>query len=461
VVAAPDGSLKDLPGVAPARRSGRDLLPVEPAELVPLPEGASLYALPGRTAVGFTGAGLESLAGHGAAAAFLPPGWSVFGLAAYRSEDGAPLLPLFSYAALCWWKGRFHVPAARVERDVKHDPGQFSDGELRRRVARLRKRWPANRLLDHLSRNCALEWGCANAKNLFHERWECPVPLAPACNAACVGCISAQPDAPIPSPQDRLAFVPEVDEVLEFALPHLMEAPRAMVSFGQGCEGEPLLQAERIEAICRAVRARTRRGTLHLNTNGSRPDAVARLFAAGLDSIRVSLNSAQPHAYAAYYRPLTYGFEAVARSIEAAKRAGGLASINYLAFPGFTDSHAEVAALQALIERTGIDLIQWRNLNIDPDAYCEVIGLKAGTPALGMRRLLDHLRTRYPRVRHGYVNPPRETYSRWRVTGEGRGDELSGRARGGAPALPRRGAVAGRRGEGSSTADLGRRARRR
>lgn len=412
MVADAAGQLVELPGVAPAFRRGRDFLPVDPDDLIALPDGSSLYALPGRTAVGFGPEGLAPLEGHGAAAAFLPPGYSVFGLSAYRSDRGAPLLPLFSYSALCWWKGRFHVPAARVEADVKHDPEQFSERELARRITRLTKRWPANRLVAHLSRNCALTYGCANAKNLFYERWECPVPLAPACNAVCVGCISAQPDAPIPSPQDRLAFVPDVEEVLEFALPHLKSAPRAMLSFGQGCEGEPLLQAERIEAICRALRAKTKRGTLHLNTNGSRPDAVERLFAAGLDSIRVSLNSAQRKPYQAYYRPLTYGFDAVVRSLEVARRAGGYASINYLAFPGFTDSDAEVAALERLIERTGLALIQWRNLNIDPEAYCDVVGLAASTPARGMRRLQEHLRHRFPQLRHGYLNPPREVYRR-------------------------------------------------
>ncbi len=420
VVADESGQLIELPGVAPALRSGRDFLPIDPGELIELPIGSSLYALPGRTAVGFNAKqgrakdGLVTLRGHGAAACFLPPGYSVFGLAAYSSRRGAPLLPLFSYAALAWWKGAFHVPAARIEADVKHDPDQFDEVELAQRVALLKARYPDNRLVDHLSRNCALTYGCANAKNLFYERWECPIPMAPACNAACIGCISAQPDAPIPSPQDRLAFVPEVAEVLEFALPHLRKAPRAMLSFGQGCEGEPLLQADKIEAICRALRAATPRGTLHLNTNGSRPDAVERLCAAGLDSMRVSLNSAQPAAYQAYYRPLTYGFEAVVRAMEVAKRRGAYVSINYLAFPGFTDSEPEIAALERLIERTGLDLIQWRNLNIDPEAYVDVIGLAAGTPARGMRQLQQHLRERFPRVRHGYVNPPRSAFPRVR-----------------------------------------------
>ena len=69
----------------------------------------------------------------------------------------------------------------------------------------------------------------------------------------------------------------------------------------------------------RAIRARTTHGTLHLNTNGSRPDAVARLADAGLDSIRVSLNSARPEAYTPYYRPRTYSFADVVETLRVAR----------------------------------------------------------------------------------------------------------------------------------------------
>ena len=50
---------------------------------------------------------------------------------------------------------------------------------------------------------------------------------------------------------------------------------RVMVSFGQGCEGEPLLRWKEIERAIRLVRARTRRGSIHANTNGSLPVALA------------------------------------------------------------------------------------------------------------------------------------------------------------------------------------------
>lgn len=414
VYADSHGQVLDAPGVAAACRSGCRTGRIDPADLIPLPPGSELYFLPERIAVGFEESRSESAAqtleGCRAVAAFLPSGYSVFSLAAYERLPQAPLLPLYSYAAVCWYCGKFHVPAMRVESDVKHDPDQFSDVKLRQLVNRLRKQHPANRLVAHLADNCALRYGCANARNLFYGRWECPIPLSPACNAACIGCISAQPDAPISPSQDRLTFVPHVQEVLDIAVPHLESAPRAMISFGQGCEGEPLLQSELMCEIIRAIRRRTARGTIHLNTNGSRPDAIESLCAAGLDSIRVSLNSAQPEIYARYYRPRLYSLEHVAESIRVAHERGCYTSINYLTFPGLTDSRAEILALSTLIESTGLDMIQWRNLNIDPDSYLEVIRLAPDEPAIGMRSLFDKLTREFPSVRLGYVNPPRENW---------------------------------------------------
>jgi wyosine [tRNA(Phe)-imidazoG37] synthetase (radical SAM superfamily) len=183
-----------------------------------------------------------------------------------------------------------------------------------------------------------------------------------------------------------------------------------MISFGQGCEGEPLLQAELMAHIIREIRRRTSRGTIHLNTNGSRPDLIERLCRAGLDSIRVSLNSAQPEIYARYYRPRLYTFAQVADSIRIARQCGCFTSINYLSFPGLTDTASELASLTKLIETTRLDMIQWRNLNIDPDLYVDTIGLSPEESPLGMRTLLNRLHDRFPQLQFGYVNPPRETW---------------------------------------------------
>jgi hypothetical protein len=118
-----------------------------------------------------------------------------------------------------------------------------------------------NRLVRHLAR-CALEYHCFAAKNLFMERWEAPLPAAPACNAGCLGCISLQPADCCPSSQDRIGFVPSVEELCEVAVPHLDKVPRAIASFGQGCEGEPLLVAETLAAAVDAFRRTTSRAGL-------------------------------------------------------------------------------------------------------------------------------------------------------------------------------------------------------
>jgi hypothetical protein len=45
---------------------------------------------------------------------------------------------------------------------------------------------------------------------------------------------------------------------------------------------------------------------------------------------------------------------------------GGWASINYFVFPGMTDTVEEYEALRKLIIETDLNMIQWRNFNIDP-----------------------------------------------------------------------------------------------
>jgi len=412
VVANAAGEITDVAGLRAAARAGEDVFPIDPAELVPLPDSSRLMFLPGRTPLAFEkgAASAEALDGALAVAAFLPPGWTGFSLSAFRRAPDAPLLPLFAYTAVCWHRGRFCVPARRIDDDPKHDPASFSPAEIEKRVRELRARLPDNRLVAHLGTRCALEWGCPNAQNLFLQRWEAPIAVARACNAACIACISEQPGDTVPSPQQRLAFTPSVEEILELALPHLEHAPRAMISFGQGCEGEPLLQAELIERAIREIRARTSRGTLHLNTNGSRPDAVARLADAGLDSIRVSTNSARPAAYTPYYRPRTYAFADVVETLRVSRQKRLFTSLNYLSFPGVTDREDEAEALERIVRETGVRMIQWRNLNVDPDWYTDVVGRDARSPRLGMPALLERLRSRLPLLRFGYFNPPAEEW---------------------------------------------------
>jgi pyruvate-formate lyase-activating enzyme len=178
------------------------------------------------------------------------------------------------------------------------------------------------------------------------------------------------------------------------------------VSFGQGCEGDPLLAAEAIAPAVRLIRQQTDRGTINLNTNASRPATVARLFDAGLDSMRVSINSLREACYDAYFRPRGYTFADVMLSIQEALTRGGHVALNYLNLPGFTDTPEEYAALTDFLEKRPIHLIQWRNLNYDPLRYYAAMDAVAanGNP-MGVTRLLQKIKKRFPDLKHGYFNP--------------------------------------------------------
>ncbi|HET7000766.1 MAG TPA: radical SAM protein [Puia sp.] len=392
-------------------RSGWDALPVDESDWILLPEGGSLYELPGRRGIGIdVESGEMRLCEKGwAVAAFIPPAHTGIYLAAYETSHNAPTLPLFCYTAAGWFKDKFYVPAVRIEQDIRQEARGYHSTDIKKGAENLLRAFPQNRLVKHLMENCCNTYHCPAARNLSLGRWECPVPVSPACNANCIGCISFQPqEETIHSTQDRLTFRPTAEEIVEFTVPHLQTAPFPIVSFGQGCEGEPLLMWETIREAIIEIRKHTDRGSININTNGSKPASVKALVDAGLNSIRVSTNSARKYIYEAYYRPNNYVFEDIVESLRVVKAAGGWTSINYFVFPGMTDSEEEYEALRKLILETELDMIQWRNFNIDPDWYLGKIGVVETGDAMGVKNMMELLREEFPLLKFGYFNPPME-----------------------------------------------------
>jgi len=233
------------------------------------------------------------------------------------------------------------------------------------------------------------------------------IAVSPGCNARCIGCISKQEEEDLISPQDRLTFIPTVEEIVEVAVPHLEQAEESIVSFGQGCEGEPLLQWRRIEQAIKAMRARTDKGVININSNASNPRWLQRLYDAGLDTLRASTISGHPETYTAYYRPLGYTFDDVKESLKRARDAGVYSSINLLCFPGMIDREREVEALIAFARETGLRLIQLRNLNIDPEVLLpKMPALDSMGKALGVRTLIETLHREVPEVAIGNFTRP-------------------------------------------------------
>lgn len=392
-------------------RAGWDAFPVPEDQWIELPEGGNLYELPGRRAIGIDVlTGEMRLCEKGwAVAAFIPPAHTGLFIAAYETLPDAPTLPLFCYTAVGWKDGKNYVPAVRIEKDIRQEAAGYDDKAIATGTENLLKHYPHNRLVKHLMENCCMTYHCPAARNFSLGRWECPIPSSPACNANCIGCISFQPEEEtIVSTQDRLTFKPTAEEIVEFTVPHLMHAPFPIVSFGQGCEGEPLLMWETIRESIIEIRKHTNKGSININTNGSKPDAVDALCKAGLNSIRVSTNSAQKHIYESYYRPNNYRFEDIVESLKVVRRYDGWTSINYFVFPGITDSEAEYEALRKLIKDTGLRMIQWRNFNIDPDWYMGKIGFHESGDILGVIQLMDLIREEFPSLKYGYFNPPME-----------------------------------------------------
>ncbi len=355
-------------------------------ELIAAPKGTVTTMLPGRSPLL---AGRAVANNRTALAALLPAGYTRLLLPAYRRRSGAPALPLFGYTFACVVDDELYVAAMRTDESDDWTPRYFADGELEGLLAARQAEDPRNRTLAQLAL-CSRDYGCFTAQNVFLERGEAALPVSPRCNAACVGCISElAPDAGLPSPQTRVGFEAEVDDLARIGIRHLERVPDGIVSFGQGCEGEPLLRVTTLERTIAAIRAVRANGTLNCNTNGSLPKSLARLIDAGLQAVRISLNSFRPAAYAAYYRPVGYDLDDVLESIALAVRAGLRVSLNYLTHPGVTDDRAEVEAFEQFVRAHPVTMVQTRTLNIDPELYFAAVGRP--TDPIGMRAALARI----------------------------------------------------------------------
>ena len=425
LVADQAGQIFDLEGYAAVGMAGSQPTPLTAGHTIALPYGSELMWLPDRRPVVYNleRGRIEVLEQNPYApgqpifpvSVFNSPGHVITQVCAYREEAAAGPLPLFSYGAVGWHTDGFRSAAQRVDDEPRQDLRHMPDDKIRAGIDTMRAALPGNRLREHLE-NCALIYGCPAGKNFFLGRYEAPLPTAHSCNARCLGCLSQQPpESGIACSQNRIALTPCADEIAQVALAHIERVDQAVVSFGQGCEGDPLLAAEVIGPAIRQIRRHTDRGTINLNTNASLTNRLGQLIEAGLDSIRISLNSAHEPYYSAYFRPVNYRFADVCRSADLAIAGGLFVSINYLNLPGVSDTQTEFHALTVFIDHHPINMIQWRNLNFDPRRYWLAMRATGGLEKpFGISQLISKVSVRFPHLQHGYFNPPRE---RWLQVG--------------------------------------------
>ncbi len=391
--------------------------PLTQEDVIPMPYGSELMFLKDRSAVLYhirkkqieivdenpyePGTPLYPVA------VFNSPGFAVTHGCPFIEHKNASLLPLFSYGACGFSKNKIVTASVQVDWEKRQDLRKMPVHKVKTGIETYIKQMPENRLRRHLEK-CALTYSCPAAKNFFIGRCEAPLPTSRHCNARCIGCLSLQSNSGMSCSQQRISFTPSPEEIAEIALAHFRKVHKPVVSFGQGCEGDPILESKVIESAIQIIRHHTSKGTINLNTNASLPKAIESLFKVGLDSMRVSINSFQPHQYHAYFRPASYQFEDVIQSIDIALRLGKHVSLNYLHFPGVTDHPHEVHALTSFLKKYPIHLIQWRNLNIDPLIYYQAMQSNTDQQLehpMGIRHLIQYIQSTFPNIKHGYFNP--------------------------------------------------------
>ncbi|MBR4643250.1 MAG: radical SAM protein [Selenomonadaceae bacterium] len=390
------GNIFDEPEAEGVGRVGEKFFKLKPEDLIKLPDSADLMFLPQRQAIGFRNGKFLPLKGL-AVSAILPQGYTRTHLPAFKKNPRAQILPLYGYTAVVLYKDELHAAAIYTDENHKWNPQHFNTSKLKNLIRRVKKDLPDNRIVAQVAK-CSLEWHCLTAQNLFYRRWECGVPTSPKCNANCLGCISLQSSECCPSPQSRITFKPTVEEISELGIYHLSHAQEGIISFGQGCEGEPSLMAENISAAIKKIREKTSRGQININTNAGNTLGIKKIVDAGLDSMRVSIISADTENYQRYYRA-GYKLDAVKNSIRYALDKNVHVSLNMLYMPGFNDRESEFAAWKKFLEELPVQMIQVRNLNYDPDEFFSV--MPTDKNFLGTKDFLRELKKIFPALTIG------------------------------------------------------------
>ena len=343
-----------------------------PVQGIALPVDAALVPL-SREAQGFDRSGRARPLGKArwALAATLPPGYTRSLHPAFIPTDEA-LEPL-AYAALGADRDGQLVVAALVT-----DPGAIGSDQTPTPPARIAAALSArsgNTLLRQLAR-CAREYGCGGAGAIFTGQGDGSLPLGgPGAD------LVARHGLERARPTDPAAFRPTAAEIAEIGAAHL-RAGGGAVSFGRACDGEPLAQERFVEDAIARIRAITTAGTIHLETDGLRPQALRRLLAAGLGAVTVRLEE---------------GSLAVRRdTLRAAADAGAALAVALPVFPGRTDRAGAVESLLELLASLPGGTLVVRDRPGDPHH------LKDDTPPgepLGVAAALDRIRHELPRWR--------------------------------------------------------------
>ncbi|MSQ37893.1 MAG: radical SAM protein [Chloroflexi bacterium] len=353
---------------------------------VPLHPGATLAPL-AREADGLDRHGRARGLGRDrwALGAVLPPGHLRTLYPAYRPTDD-PLSGEPCAAIGADENGALAVAAIITDPTALQSTATEPVAVLSLKVAEALREHSGNRLIRQLAR-CARESGCADARAIFLGAGTGALPFAAVAARQAASLTPATTDLVLrrgierAAPAEPAAFRPTAAEIAEVAIRHL-ELGGTMVSFGRACDGEPLAAVRLVEDAIALIRESTKRGTIHLETDGTRPQALRRALDAGLDAVTVRLEA---------------GRASVRReSLLLAAGAGASLALAIPVRPGWTDTPAALDALESLLAALPGGLLIFRDAPGDPRAIARPATL--GAP-LGVAVALERLAVDAPQFR--------------------------------------------------------------
>ena len=365
---------------------------------IPLPPDAQLIPLADRAAIGIDRRGQPRPLGAArwALGAVLGPGYLRTHLpACAAAPDSAPLEPLTYAAVAADRAGEIVVGAVAMGAPAQGTvSGRVTDDDLASRITDRLRSEPSNRLLRQLVR-CAREYECQAARNAFLGRGECALPLGAPSNddARSSVALRRRDDR---APTEPTAMLATAADAAAVANAHF-RAGGTSVSFGQACEGDPLLLVRTVAAAA-ALIARPGGTEIVLRTNASSAAALARAADAGIDRVVVALASAHGPTYELVHAPSGHRWTDVRASLRDAATRKLALTIELLTLPGLTDREAEARELIALLGElpAGTALLP---VDLAADPYALLARLPKDGDTIGIAALLERLRVEAAHVR--------------------------------------------------------------
>jgi hypothetical protein len=151
LVADRNGEIYDEPLYRAGGMTGGDFVPLTSDDLIPLPEGSKFYFIPKGRPIGFDKKGKPTVIEDVyPVAAFLPPGYTRTFLPAYEETGSHPILPLWSYTAVSWYRDGFYAAALQVAWMDKADPELHDDEKIIALPRRISSSADGRRRYQHL-----------------------------------------------------------------------------------------------------------------------------------------------------------------------------------------------------------------------------------------------------------------------------------------------------------------------